>query len=105
MDNIKECTSLHIPEILTRASCRMDNIEGFLRDGQHQRVDIPAHTRTSHKGLMQDGQHQRVDIPAHARTSHEGLMQDGQHQRVDVPAHASTSHKGFLQKRLEEDLC
>ena len=23
-------------------------------DGQHQRVDIPAHTRTSHKGLLQN---------------------------------------------------
>ena len=22
-------------------------------DGQHQRVDIPAHARTAHKGLMQ----------------------------------------------------
>ena len=24
---------------------------------------------------MQDGQHQRVDIPAHARTTHKGLLQ------------------------------
>ena len=23
-------------------------------DGQHQRVDIPAHARTTHKGLLQE---------------------------------------------------
>ena len=32
---------------------------------------------------MLDGQHQRVDIPAHARTTHSGLLQK---KNLEVPA-------------------
>ena len=48
MDNMKEWTSLPMPELLTTSWLAEEML-----DGQHERVDIPAHARTAHKGLLQ----------------------------------------------------
>ena len=45
---------VYVKDITATSTPRADEpVAEEMLDGQHQRVDIPAHARTAHKGLLQ----------------------------------------------------